>query len=197
MTSKRTHVGRRIPSRADEVLAYSNPQTVLLVTDFQAGMSIATEFTLASQVNGGGCLPPPTPPAPSKALLKVVADCLSESYEKANKQRPPAKGWVSTSQRALRAGVGLSADGTGASNVLEISPDGPTSISEVRCPPNRADLRHTSFGQVIAAVPQMGMRVVEGKATLQMNPRRTGELLHWETSTMAQNAQVFGSKAFA
>ena len=43
----------------------------------------------------------------------------------------------------------------------------------------------------------MSVRMVEGKATLQSTQRRNGDLLHWETSTMAQNAQVFGVKAHA
>ena len=55
-------------------------------------------------------------------------------------------------------------------------------------------LSYCSFDRFPAA--QMGVRVVEGKATLQREPRRTGELLNWETSTMAQNAQVFGKRAF-
>ena len=51
----------------------------------------------------------------------------------------------------------------------------------------------------IESVPQefskMGARVEGGAIHRMSNSRRTGNLAFWETSTMAQNAQVYGARA--
>lgn len=39
------------------------------------------------------------------------------------------------------------------------------------------------------------MMVLEGKPQLIPRDRRAGEKLHWQTTTMESNEQVYGSKA--
>ncbi|KAL1498590.1 hypothetical protein AB1Y20_013905 [Prymnesium parvum] len=119
---------------------------------------------LASQINGGGCLPPPTPREVPKTLIELIADAASKNNVAAYGERKVAKGWETTTMRMLREGA--SKETTSAADS-----DLPSTIAEY------------------------GMMIIEGKATLIPRDRRTGELLHWRTSSMAANEQVYGNRA--
>ena len=40
------------------------------------------------------------------------------------------------------------------------------------------------------------MMIIDAKPQLIPRDRRTGEKLHWQTTTMESNEQVYGSKAY-
>eukprot|EP00966_Prymnesium_polylepis_P274138 6333027-Prymnesium_polylepis.1 len=64
---------------------------------------------LSSQINGGGCLPPPTPGPQPKTLIELIADASSKNFVAAAGEKKVAKGWESSAHRSMREGAGKDA----------------------------------------------------------------------------------------
>ena len=71
-----------------------------------------TEALLASQINGGGCLPPPTPSAPAGQLFKSFAKHLVGPgqeltiFQKYSGELPPSLAFRASTQKAMVEGMG-------------------------------------------------------------------------------------------
>ena len=91
-----------------------------------------TEAQMASQINGGGCLPPPTPRPQPKTLIELIGETMSKNNVAAYGQRKTAKGWESTTMRMMREGVGGAPPGL---EVMSMEQHFPNTISDVSCHP--------------------------------------------------------------
>lgn len=69
---------------------------------------LGTEAQMASQINGGGCLPPPTPREQPKTLMQVLAKVTSQRDhdELLATQRRNNPIYQTSTQRMMRGGLG-------------------------------------------------------------------------------------------
>lgn len=70
-----------------------------------------SEALLASQINGGGCLPPPTPSAKPGGMFQSLQKHLEtdgdkSNYEKYSGELPPSLAFRSSTRKAMVDGVG-------------------------------------------------------------------------------------------
>ena len=70
-----------------------------------------TEALLASQINGGGCLPPPTPTTTAGGMFKTFSAILEKdgdktAYEKYNSELDPSLAFRCTTKKSMVQGVG-------------------------------------------------------------------------------------------
>lgn len=121
-----------------------------------------SDALLASQINGGGCLPPPTPSErPGEALNQLIKAFVGSSsdqtaFARYNKEVPENLAFRTSTKLAMVAGVGG-----------YIDPD------NMRMPSDPG---------------KMGVTLRGGQVIRVDRPRREGEPLIWQTSTMASVA---------
>ena len=120
-----------------------------------------TDALLASQINGGGCLPPPTPTErPGEALTQLLKHFGNSSggsaYERYSAQLPTNLAFRTSSRQAMVAGVG-----------------GYIDPENMRMPSDPG---------------KMGVTLRRGQIVRVDRPRREGDPLVWQTSTMASVA---------
>ena len=130
---------------------------------------IGSEAQQASQINGGGCLPPPTPPIkdgadPTLCAMMGFKSNINEA-ERVKKYEDKSLAWQTSTRRMMATGLQRDWD-----------PDVLAKIPE--------DLG------------KMGKVMVDGRVVILHRPRRVGMMSQWETSSMAQNYSVYGERAY-
>ena len=111
-----------------------------------------TEAQMASQINGGGCLPPPTPRPQPKTLIELIGETMSKNNVAAYGQRKTAKGWESTTMRMMREGVGGAPPGQDA-QVMTMEQKFPNTISDVSAARSRSPSPRVSLLRKRAKTP--------------------------------------------
>lgn len=115
---------------------------------------------LASQINGGGCLAPPTPKErPSDALAKTLDAFFGDKsgqtkFDKYKDELPPSLAYRASTRKGMVEGLGAFIDETNMS-----WPEDPTS---------------------------MGVRMKEARVQRLDRPRRDGDPLQFQTSYQRQ-----------
>ena len=120
-----------------------------------------SDVLLASQINGGGCLAPPTPGERSSNVLSETlngyfGEDKRSNYEKYEKELPASLAWRTSTQQQNCSGMGA-----------YINP------KTNPIPENPRD---------------MGMAMRNGRRELVPRERKTGESLMWETASMRMSA---------
>ena len=124
------------------------------------GLSDSSAALTASQISGGGCIPPPTPEPPMRNVVgHAIAAQLREGL-KYQKTKPIKhhKDYETTTHSALEGGLGKILDSDEVSRVPKIE--------------------------------QMGTVMKNGRAQYVLRERATGDSSMWETSSMASNVVV-------
>ena len=115
-----------------------------------------TEALLASQINGGGCLPPPTPSAPAGQMFKEFGKALGDgeenktAYQRYAKTLEPSLAFRCTTKTAMVQGVGGFID---------------------------------SQNLKVPEVKEMGFIMKNGRLTRMDRPRRNGPDYFWQTAS--------------
>jgi hypothetical protein len=116
-----------------------------------------TEALLASQINGGGCLAPPTPPTrPADMLQETIQAFFHDgpketNFEKYSKELPPSLAFRTSTRQAMVQGVDAFID---PKNMK--TPEDPR---------------------------EMGVIMRNGRIMKLERPRRNGDPAFWETSS--------------
>ena len=128
------------------------------------GVSDSAAALVASSINGGGCLPPPTP-------AEKIAETLGKHMERAVNPEPTnyraalpdSLSWRTTTQTMMVGGL--------AGEVTE-----------------------EELAKVPLDLTSQGIILKKGRRERLNEQRRYGDLLKWETASMSANVTVFGEE---
>lgn len=130
---------------------------------------IGSEAQQASQINGGGCLPPPTPPQKEGTDMAIssVMQIMSKraESERAAKHEHKSLAWQTSTRNMMAAGL-------------------------------QRDWDPEILARIPENLGKMGKVMRDGRAEILHRPRRVGQISQWETTSMAQNYMVYGERAY-